>query len=145
MHKLPLLTAFIIAACLLSYTIAPAATPIVLTPAEEAALAKEPPLAQADVDAFIAYGPALIKAFNLNDAQTAETVLNRTGWSKTRSSYVISKISYGYAVAIQPRAAKTMLESAGIPAVLMPSATELELIKQNMPALDEIFGALTSR
>lgn len=142
MRKFMLFTVLIMAV-FLSYTTAPAAT-LTLSSAEETALALEPPLTQTDIDAFITYGSLLIQASRTNNVELASTIFDRAGWNKIRSSYVVSKISNGYAINFQPQIAESMLKNIGMPAVLIPTATELELIKQNMHALDDIFGALTS-
>lgn len=141
MRKFLLLAAIVCVSGLLLCATAPVSA-FVLSPAEEAQLQTEKPLTQADIDTFITYGPALIKAFKTNDADKGKDIFLRIGWNKIRCIYIISKIGNGYCLSIQPRAAKAMLEGAGTPAVLMPSAAELELIKQNLSALTDIFGSL---
>lgn len=115
-----------------------------LPPDTAAALAQEPSLTQADIDAFILYGPTLIRASRTNDVDAADTALASAGWSTIHGSYVVSKISNGYAISVQPQMARAMLESAGMPDVLTPTAAELKLIKQNLSALNVIFGTLTT-
>lgn len=142
MRKLILYVVFVIIAGVWPCMAAPAAAQS-LPPDTAAALAQEPPLNQADIDAFILYGPTLIRASRTNDVDAGAAALASAGWSVIRSSYVVSKISNGYAISVQPQMARAMLESASMPDVLIPTATEQELIKQNMSALDAVFGALT--
>lgn len=112
---------FMLLAAIVSFLLG-TAVPVIalaLSPAEEAKMQAEMPLSQADIDAFIRYGPSLIRAFNADDTSMASTIMLQTGWNKIRGTYVISKIGNGYAINIQPLLAKAMLEGAGMPAVLV--------------------------
>lgn len=142
MRKFLLLAAIICITWLVFGTAVPA-TAFTLNPDDAAQLKTEKPLTQTDIKTFITYGPSLIKAFETNDTGMADTVMLQAGWNKIRCVYVVAKIGNGYAISIQPQAAKAMLQSSGMPAVLMPSSAELELIKQNISALTDLFGALT--
>lgn len=72
---------FMLLAAIVSFLLG-TAVPVIalaLSPAEEAKMQAEMPLSQADIDAFIRYGPSLIRAFNADDTSMASTIMLQTG------------------------------------------------------------------
>jgi hypothetical protein len=107
------------------------------------ALAGEPPLGQADVDAYIKIMPELTGL--LSDPQGAEQLAAGLNLSRIRFSYIVAKVPLAMALAsgADPRA----LGLDSLPRALHPSDLELRLVKDNLEALlkaaDEADRALT--
>lgn len=110
----------------------------------EAAFAEEAPLTQADIDKFLKIGPEMVKAAIANDINSATKVLQQVDWTETRGSYVTAKISNAYAINLNPEAARSMLKSAGMPELLLPTDSEMALVQKNIAALDQVFLSLGS-
>lgn len=137
-RKSILILAFMLVACLCAApaTMAQTANEAAMI---EAMLSKEPPLTQADIDNFIKIGPDMVKAASANDVAKAAEVLKQVGWSETRGSFVTAKISNAYAMNLNPEMAKSLLESASMPAILMPTDSEMALVQKNIDALNTVF------
>lgn len=113
-----------------SFAQAPAAT---FTPEAEAALAKEPPLTQADVDGYIKLLPK-ITAAAANPAAAAE-LYKEVGWTEIHFSYVMAKLGFAQALAMGMPAEALQMDK--IPQALRPSEAEVTLVKNNLPALQK--------
>ena len=115
-----------------------AATPISLTETEEAAMANEPALTQAEIDQFIAFGPELVAAGESPEEDAVDKVSQKAGWSRIRTAYIGSKIGLGYSMLIDPEGTRAIVDMGLIPPGYMPTESEQELIKQNFEALDKM-------
>lgn len=138
---LSLAAALFICFCLTPFAMAQTANEAALL---EAVFAKEPPLTQKDIDMFIKIGPDMVKAASANDVGAATAALQKASWTEARGSYVTAKISNAYAMSLSPDMAKSMLESAGMPSILLPTADELKLVQNNMDKLTEVFMSFGS-
>lgn len=95
------------------------------TTEELAALAKEPPLSQADIDIFI-------KIAEASDADSDKVVAD-SGLSEARMALVLTKVSLGMMIA--SGVPSEMILTDEVPKVLQPSAAEIDLIKSNLDKL----------
>jgi hypothetical protein len=95
------------------------------TAEELAALAKEPPLSQADIDIFIKIAEA--------PEDKSDKVVAESGLSETRMVLVLTKISLGMMIA--SNVPSELILTDEVPKVLHPSESELNLIRQNLDKL----------
>jgi hypothetical protein len=104
-----------------------------IPPAVIEALSGEPPLGQADVDAYMKIMPELTRL--LSDPQSAESLASSLNLSQIRFSYIMAKVPLTMALVsgADPRA----LGLDSLPQALHPSDQELSLVKQNLNALIE--------
>ena len=114
-----------------------------IPPAVVETLADEPPLSQADVDAYVKIMPELARI--LSDPQSAEQLAASLNLSQIRFSYVVAKVPLTMALASGADPKALGLDS--LPKALHPSDTELRLVKDNienlLKAADEANRALT--
>ena len=110
----------------------PAAGTEAFGPEVLAALAQEPPLAQEDVDAYLKALPQLLSGATPQEA----------GFTETRLAYVSTKIGLAQTLTLLPAEA---LPLDKIPEVLRPTRQEMELVKNNLPALEEAALAAAKR
>lgn len=96
-------------------------------------LAKEPPISQADVDAYIKIIPELPKL--MSDPQSADGLAAAHQLSQVRFSYIMAKVPLTMAIAAGADPKALGLEE--LPTLLHPSAEELAVIKANLRALSE--------
>jgi len=96
-------------------------------------LDKEPPLSQADVDAYIKIMPELPRL--LSDPQGAEPLASGLNLSPLRFSYIVAKVPLTMALASGADPKSLGLDS--LPRALRPSDRELSLVKDNLKALME--------
>jgi len=114
-----------------------------IPPAVIETLASEPPLGQADVDAYVKIMPELSRI--LSDPQSAEQLAASLNLSQIRFSYIVAKVPLTMALAsgADPKA----LGFDSLPQALRPSNAELRLVKENLDdllkAADEANRALT--
>lgn len=120
--------ALVLALTLIISAPALAQTPDGLTEAQLAELAKEPPLAQADIDLFIAISEAPD-----NDAQAVGKIIADSGISETRLAVLLTKLPLG--MMLVSGVPENMVLTDEIPQTLRPSKDELELIKKNIDKL----------
>ena len=104
-----------------------------IPPAVIDTLAEEPPLGQADVDAYIKIMPELPKL--LSDPQGAEQLAASLNLSQIRFSYIVAKVPL--AMALSSGADPKALGLDSLPQALRPSGSELSLVKDNLKALLE--------
>lgn len=97
------------------------------TAEELAALAKEPPLSQADIDIFI----KIAEAADTSDG-AADKVLAESGLSEVRMTMVLTKVSLGMLIASNVPSELLLSE---VPPVLQPTEAEIELIKNSLDKL----------
>lgn len=95
------------------------------TSAELAALAKEPPLSQSDIDIFIKIAEA--------SEEDSDKVVADSGLSETRMALVLTKVSLGMMIA--SGVPSEMLLTDEVPKVLQPSDSEIDLIRRNLDKL----------
>lgn len=95
------------------------------TAEELAALAKEPPLTQADIDIFM-------KIAEVPEPE-ADKAVAESGLSEIRMALVLTKVSLGMMIA--SGVPSEMILTDEVPKVLQPSASEIELIKNNLDKL----------
>ncbi|MDR3038630.1 MAG: hypothetical protein LBV21_05010 [Candidatus Adiutrix sp.] len=93
--------------------------------------ALEPPISQADVDAYIKIIPELPKL--MNDPQSAETIAAAHNLSPVRFSYIMAKVPLTMAIAAGADPKTLGLEA--LPKVLHPTAPELAVVRTNLEAL----------
>jgi len=91
----------------------------------------EPPLGQADVDAYIKIMPEMTKL--LSDPQSAENLAASLNLSQIRFSYIVAKVPLTMALASGADPKALGLDS--LPKALHPSDQELALVKANLEAL----------
>ena len=110
-----------------------------LTPEIIAALKKEPPLSQADIDTFIRIMPEMSKVAEKDPAEAVK-IYEKAGLTENRFGLIFSKVTLGMFVAGGiPKEA--LVSGQDVPEVLVPSDAEVELIKKNMAALEKAFGS----
>ena len=105
---------------------------------------KEPPLSQSDIDAFIKIMPAMAKykgkdfsAITPEERKTIEETVSKVGLSDVRSILIFNKISLGMlALGGTP---VEMFGDMEIPEPLIPTESDVELLKKNQSALDKLF------
>lgn len=91
------------------------------------AFAKEKPLTQADVDAYIKMMPELAKAGGNPEAATK--VYKDAGLSEIRFSYIMTKVSLGMSLGMGMTAEQLGL--GDMPEAILPNKEEIELVKKN--------------
>lgn len=138
MLKKYLVVFIMVAAFLLAGASCVTATPISLTEEEEAAMANEPALTQAEIDLFITFGPEMVAAGQSPEEDAMDKVSQKAGWSRIRTAYVGSKIGLGYSLIIDPEGTRSIVDTGLIPPNYLPTENEQELIKQNFEALDKM-------
>jgi len=94
-------------------------------------LAEEPPLSQADLDAYIKIMPELTRI--LSDPQSAEQLAVSLNLSPIRFSYIVAKVPLAMALTYGADPKSLGLDS--LPKVLYPSDKELRLVKNNLDSL----------
>ena len=104
-----------------------------IPPEVAAALEKETPLTQADVDVYLQFLPQMNEMM-ANPAGITD-FYTKAGWSEVRFSYVMTKVGLG--LALVNGATAQQLEMDQLPKVLHPSEAELELIRKNNDALQK--------
>ncbi|MDR2725536.1 MAG: hypothetical protein LBC90_05645 [Candidatus Adiutrix sp.] len=104
-----------------------------IPPAVIETLAEEPPLGQADLEAYIKIIPELPKL--LSDPQSAEQLAAGLNLSPIRFSYIVVKVPLVMALAsgVDPKS----LGLDSLPQSLRPSDSELSLVKDNLETLIE--------
>lgn len=93
-----------------------------------AILLAEPPLTQADIDAFVKYAPELYKLPE-GDDEGAQKILQKAGWTDVRSAYVAFKIAAATSIKTDPSSA--VIFEAMMPE-MMPLPAEQALVGKNM-------------
>ncbi|MDR2726032.1 MAG: hypothetical protein LBC90_08270 [Candidatus Adiutrix sp.] len=104
-----------------------------IPPAVVETLAEEPPLGQADVDAYIKIMSELPRI--LSDPQSAEQLAASLNLSQIRFSYIVAKVPLAMALASGADPKALGLDS--LPQALRPSDNELSLVKDNLKVLIE--------
>lgn len=102
-----------------------------LPPEVAASLAKEKPLAQADIDAYLKVLPKMGDV--AKDPSAVAKLYEDAGFTEIRFSYVAGKIGLGMALA--SGATPEQMNMDQIPEVLRPSDAEVELVKKNLDKL----------
>lgn len=108
-----------------------------ITPEIIAALKKEPPLSQSDIDIFVKIMPKMSKVASDNPAEAIK-IYEQAGLSELRFGLIFSKATVGLLVA-SGVPLKAILTEADMPEVLLPTAREQELIVKNLNALEAAF------
>ncbi|UQZ89033.1 hypothetical protein C4J81_07400 [Deltaproteobacteria bacterium Smac51] len=103
------------------------------------ALKSEPPLSQADVDAYLKIMPDMPKA--MSDPSALVKAYEAAGLSEVRFSYIVSKIAL--AQAMNMGATAEQLNINQLPDVLRPTDADKELVKKNMDALNKAAMEMT--
>ncbi|MDR2136905.1 MAG: hypothetical protein LBO68_01335 [Synergistaceae bacterium] len=96
------------------------------------AFRKEPPLNQRDIDAFIKFAPSMKLAPN---GQIDTSPMRGSGVSEMRGSYVMAKLAYAIAMAMDPNQGQLLMQLSSAPSFMTPSAKEIELAQKNMEKL----------
>lgn len=114
-----------------------------LTAEKLEAFKKEPPLSQGDVDAYVKIMPEMAKyrgqdpdSITPEDRKSIEQIVTDVGLSDVRSILVFSKISLG--MLALGGAPLDMFTGMEIPAPLIPTEDDVELLKKNQPALEKL-------
>jgi hypothetical protein len=94
-------------------------------------LNEEPPLSQADVDAYIKIMPELTNI--LSAPHSTEQLAASLNLSQIRFSYIVAKVPL--AMALTSGADPKILGLDSLPKALRPSDQELRLVKDNLEAL----------
>ncbi len=103
------------------------------------ALAKEPPLTQADVEAYLKIMPEMPKA--MNDPSILIKAYEGAGLTEVRFSYVVSKIALAQAMSMGASAEQLGLDR--LPEVLRPTEADRELVNKNKEALGKAAEEMT--
>ena len=111
-----------------------------IPPEVEAAMKKEPPLAQADIDAYLKIMPQLGPV--VSDPAAIAKLYEGAGLTEIRFGYLSTKIGLGLALA--QGATAEQLGIANLPAVLKPSEAEIALVKTNAAKLMEASMAMAA-
>jgi len=111
-------------------------TPPAVSAEAAAALAKEPPLTQTDVDTYLRIWPKL--ALMQEDDTAVDSLLKDAGWSRYRATYVINKILFAQPLA--QGADPLLVKALGLPPSLYPSDADVALVKKNLDAITRIQG-----
>lgn len=102
-------------------------------PAEMLAeLKKEPPLAQADIDAYLKLMPQLVKG--VANEEAFNKLLADAGLSQARFTMATSKISLAQAMAMG--VTLDQINAAQLPDEMKPTDADVELVKKNKEKLD---------
>ena len=99
------------------------------------AFAKEKPLTQADVDAFVKIMPEMAKTGGSPDA--VAKLYKDAGLSETRATYVMTKVSLGLSMGMGVTAEQ--MGMGNMPEAVLPTKDEVELVKKNQ---EKVQGAL---
>lgn len=113
------------------FCITPASFAQVVTSEENeniAILLAEPPLTQADIDAFVKYAPELYKLPEGDDA-AAQKILDKASWTDVRLAYVAFKIAAATSIKMDPSSAAIF--EAMMPE-MMPLPEEQALVEKNL-------------
>jgi hypothetical protein len=97
-----------------------------------AAMANQPPLTQADIDAFIELSPKMAAA--ANDQAAVLKLVQESGIAPERLGLISTKISIGFALA-QGMTREQMSANGQVPEFMFPSDAETALIKENTNAI----------
>ena len=132
-----MLTFLILSLGAISPALAQESTRAPIPPALVSALDHEPPLNQADVDAYIRIIPEIIPelAKLFHDPQSAEQLAAGLNLSQIRFYYIMAKVPLTMALASGVDPKNLGLDS--LPKALSPSSRELRLVKNNLKALNE--------
>ena len=123
----------------LSLTSLPAASAFAQAPGQQippemaAALEKEGPLTQADVDVYLQFLPQMNKM--MADPASVTDFYSKAGLSEVRFSYLVTKIGLGLALVNGATAEQLSMDQ--LPKVLHPSEAELDLVRKNNDALQK--------
>lgn len=102
-----------------------------------AALAAEPSLTQADIDAFVKNAPALQKASEDEDEAAYMKLIKEIGWSEIRAAYIPIKIGTAWAISQDPESA--VIIQALFPPQMMPRPEEQTLVDKNIEKIAPLF------
>lgn len=141
MFKKSILTLILVLAACLGAAPAVMAQASVDTAMFEAVFAKEPPITQTDIDNFIKITPYMTQNASVNDIAKIMEIFEQAGWTEIRASYVSAKTINAYAINKDPEA-RSLMESAGIPSILMPTDAEMALVLKNFETLDKALSHL---
>lgn len=103
-----------------------------------AALAAEPSLTQADIDAFVKNAPALQTASEADDEAAYLKVIKEIGWSEIRAAYIPIKIGTAWAISQDPESA--VIIQALFPQEMMPRPEEQTLVDKNIDKIAPLFA-----
>ncbi len=106
---------------------------------ESSALKGQPPLTQADIDAYLYFAPRLAGPQG-RDPESAAKVIAQAGLTRRRAVYVTAKIAVTQAMALGALSPNQLLER-GIDEALRPSTEELTLITVNRSSLEQVQAA----
>ncbi len=101
-------------------------------------IAAEPPLNQNDIDLAISVMPSVGNL--LLNPKAMQEVYQKAGISEARGTMILSKISYGLALASGVTPEKVGLEK--IPEILRPTEADVVLIKKNLEPLNQAMIAM---
>lgn len=104
-----------------------------------AAFAKEGPLTEEDLLAFIKIAPALLEAVDANDEALGLKLMDQAGWGEIRGAYVTSKIGNGYMLLTDAENAEILFDLVEMPTSLIPDANELAIISKYQAYLAKFF------
>ncbi|MDR1922288.1 MAG: hypothetical protein LBS31_11190 [Candidatus Adiutrix sp.] len=99
-------------------------------------MAKEPPLTQADVDAYIKILPDMGKV--MADSAALVKLYESVGLTESRFSVVVPKISF----ALVEAQAGDAVDYETLPEFLRPSAADVTLVKKNSEAVQKALEAM---
>ena len=103
----------------------------------EAFFKRQDPLHQNDIDAFIQHADALMNA--TDDAAFKAACKNAGFSSNIRGIFVKTKLELGYRMLEEPDYAEFVATQIDLPAALVPTAADMDLIKRNKRSLKKIF------
>jgi len=134
MYRKILLTLTLALGLALTSTLASAQMPMAEMPADMvAALEKEKPLTQADIDAYLKVLPKMGSVMNNPDGMGS--LAKEAGFSDVRFSYVSGRV--GFAMSQAAGATAQQMDLSQVPQALRPTDAEIELVKKNLDALQK--------
>lgn len=142
MYRKILLTLALALGLGLTPALALAQMPIGTLPPEMAeALAKEKPLAQADIDVYLKILPQMGSV--MQDAAAVVKLYEGAGLGEVRFNYIAAKVGLGMALAAGATPQQLNLDQ--MPEVLRPTDAEVALVKKNQTELQKASREMTTK
>lgn len=127
------MTRIILAAAVVGLLAIGASQPLAAQPAGQ------PPLTQADIDAYVYLLPFLAAGASF-DSEEAARALADSGLSRRRAAFVGAKMPFVQAV-VEGQLKPEALAEAGVPDYLQPTAAELMLVGDNLETIKKAQAA----
>lgn len=97
--------------------------------------ANEGPITQADIDVIVAVWPQMMSPGNV---VPPKALFEQYGIGDHRGAYLTTKIGNAYIINVYPHQREYLMSL--MPASLIPSQEEIDLVGYNMPTLNDIYN-----